>query len=54
MTETEKTELFRKQKEMLDTFLQKNAISKEQYEKSLYGLRTKMGIKDNEPDISSN
>lgn len=39
-----KVELFRKQKKTLDTFLEKNAISKAQYDKSLGDLRDKMGM----------
>jgi hypothetical protein len=42
--EEKKKQLFLKQKELLDTFLEKNAISKAQYEKSLGDLRTKMGV----------
>ena len=37
-------ELFRRQKTLLDTFLEKNAISKAQYDKSLSDLRDKMGM----------
>ena len=33
--------LFQKQKELLDTFLEKGAISKEQFEKSLHDLANK-------------
>ena len=40
--EEKKIELFRKQKRLLDTFLEKNAISKVQYDKSLGDLRDKM------------
>lgn len=42
--EEKKVELFRKQKKMIDTFLEKNAISKAQYDKSLGDLRDKMGM----------
>ena len=38
-------ELYKKQKHMLDEFLQKGAISKAQYEKSLHDLTEKMRIK---------
>ena len=38
----QKVELFRSQKNLLDTFLEKNAISKAQYDKSLGDLRDKM------------
>lgn len=44
--EQKKVELFRRQKVLLDTFLEKNAISKIQYDKSLGDLRTKMGMDD--------
>ena len=40
----QKIELFRRQKNLLDTFLEKNAISKAQYDKSLGDLRDKMGM----------
>ena len=35
--------LFLSQKQTLDSFLERGAISRIQYEKSLYDLRTKMG-----------
>lgn len=38
--------LYEKQKETLDKFLERGAITKEQYEKSLNTLKEKMGIKD--------
>lgn len=44
--EEKKVELYRRQKVLLDTFLEKNAISKTQYDKSLGDLRTKMGMDD--------
>lgn len=45
MSKKEKTrDLFNRQKQMLDMFLEKKAISKAEYEKSLTGLKTKMGI----------
>ena len=48
----EKTlELFYKQKELLDNFLVRDAISKEQYETSLTGLITKMNIAKEDLDI---
>ena len=37
--------LFLEQKSTLDKFLERNAISKSQYDKSLGDLITKMGIK---------
>ena len=40
-----KRQLFYKQKELLDTFLEQKAISREQYEKSLNDLTENMGIK---------
>lgn len=36
-------QLFLNQKKLLDTFLEKNAISKAQYDKSLHDLKEKMG-----------
>ncbi len=36
--------LFEKQKETLDSFLARNAISKEQYDKSLNTLKEKMDL----------
>ena len=42
-----KQELFRRQKELLDTFLATGAISQSQHDKSLNCLIEKMGI---EPD----
>jgi len=42
--EEKKKLLFLKQKNLLDTFLEKHAISQEQYDKSLGDLRDKMGM----------
>ena len=42
--EEKKVELFLRQKNTLDLFLERNAISKAQYEKSLGDLRDKMGM----------
>lgn len=39
-----KKQLFLKQKKLLDTFLEKHAISQAQYDKSLGDLRDKMGM----------
>ncbi|GEM_PF-2939658 len=39
-----KLDLFYSQKELLDTFLEHQAITQAQYEKSLNGLIEKMGI----------
>ena len=44
--EEKKKQLFLKQKNTLDLFLERNAISKAQYEKSLGDLIVKMGITD--------
>lgn len=41
--EEKKKKLFLKQKNLLDTFLDKNAISQAQYDKSLCNLQDKMG-----------
>lgn len=40
--EKKKKQLFLNQKRLLDTFLEKHAISKAQYDKSLSDLRDKM------------
>ena len=39
-----KLRLFNEQKEVLDTFLKTGALDKAQYEKSLNGLKTKLGL----------
>lgn len=44
--EEKKRELFLRQKRTLDMFLERNAISQAQYDKSLGDLRTKMGMQD--------
>ena len=44
--EEKKKQLYIKQKKLLDTFLERNAISKMQYEKSLGDLTEKMGMHD--------
>ena len=44
--EDKKKRLFLKQKQTLDLFLERNAISKAQYDKSLGDLREKMGMQD--------
>lgn len=49
--EQKKKQLYLKQKELLDTFLKHNAISKEQYEKSLGNLTEEMGVKVQEEVI---
>ena len=41
-----KIQLYLRQKELLDTFLEKGAITKEQYEKSFGDLTEKMGMTD--------
>lgn len=45
--EDKKRLLFLRQKELLDTFLEKKAITREQYEKSLHDLTEKMGYTEN-------
>ena len=45
--------LFQQQKELLEVFLKKGAISKEQYEKSLHDLTEKMGAKLNADSVSN-
>ena len=42
--EEKRLALFLQQKKTLDTFLEKNAISRRQYDKSLGDLREKMGM----------
>ena len=44
--EEKKKQLFLKQKQTLDTFLSRNAISQVQYDKSLGDLIEKMGMQD--------
>ncbi len=41
-----KKQLFLRQKQILDLFLDRHAISQDQYNKSLGDLREKMGITD--------
>ena len=41
-----KMDLFRRQKDLLDTFLEHGAISRAQYDKSLGDLIVKMGIRE--------
>ena len=44
--EEKKIQLFLKQKQTLDLFLERGAISQAQYNKSLGDLREKMGVKE--------
>ena len=44
--EQKKRQLYLKQKELLDTFLEHHAISKEQFDKSLGDLTEKMGMQE--------
>ena len=46
--EEKRKKLFLDQKQLLDTFLEHGAISKEQYDKSLGDLIVKMGIETDE------
>ena len=46
MTDEAKLELYKRQKQLLDTFLEHGAISREQYDKSLGDLKEKMGIEE--------
>ncbi len=48
--EERRKELFRNQKQLLDTFLEHGAISRAQYEKSLGDLIVKMGIREENGD----
>ncbi len=43
--------LYQRQMELLATFLEKGAISKEQYKKSLHDLTVKMGIKQDADSV---
>ena len=43
--EEQKKELFLRQKQLLDTFLEHGAISREQYDKSLGDLIVKIGVR---------
>ena len=50
--EEKKRDLYLRQKELLDTFLEHGAISRAQYDKSLGDLTEKMGMKPNgEPKV---
>jgi len=42
-SDEQRHQLYLKQKALLDTFLEKHAISRAQYEKSLHDLTEKMG-----------
>ena len=44
--EEQKKDLFLRQKQLLDTFLEHGAISREQYDKSLGDLIVKMGVRE--------
>ncbi len=44
--EEKKIQLYKNQKNTLDLFLERNAISREQYNKSLHDLTEKMGMQD--------
>ena len=44
--EEKKIQLFLKQKQTLDLFLERGAISQAQYDRSLGDLREKMGVKE--------
>ena len=50
--EEKKRDLYERQKQLLDTFLEHGAISQAQYDKSLGDLTEKMGVKPNgEPKV---
>ena len=50
--EEKRRDLYLRQKELLDTFLEHGAISQTQYDKSLGDLTEKMGVKPNgEPKV---
>ena len=44
--EGKKKALYLKQKRLLDTFLERRAITKAQYDKSLHDMTEKMGMQD--------
>ena len=44
--EEKNRELFRKQKQLLDGFLEHGAITQAQHDKSLHDLREKMGMEE--------
>lgn len=46
--------LYERQKHMLEEFLERGAISKAQYEKSLHDLTKKMGIGDTKQSMRRN
>ena len=48
--EEKKRQLYERQKAMLQAFLERNAISKEQYDKSLGDLTVKMGYENDEKE----
>ena len=50
--EQKKKQLYLKQKELLDTFLEHHAISKAQYDKSLHDISEKMGYGESYDDKS--
>ena len=51
-TEEKKRNLYLRQKQLLDTFLENGAISRVQYDKSLGDLTLKMGMEPNgEPKV---
>ena len=50
--ERKKKQLYLKQKELLDTFLEHHAISKAQYDKSLRDMTEKMGYGESYDDKS--
>ena len=52
--EQKKKQLYLKQKELLDTFLEHHAISNEQYDKSLHDMSEKMGYGESYDDKSRN
>ena len=50
--EEKKIDLYLRQKKTLDMFLEKNAISRAQYDKSLGDLTEKMGMADIQKNIT--
>ena len=52
--EQKRRELYDRQVELLDTFLEHRAISREQHDKSLHDLTVKMGYGKEQPFIQLN
>ena len=51
--EEKNSQLFQRQKQTLDLFLERGAISKAQYDKSLHDLKEKMKVGSSKENINS-